>query len=198
MRLGYPLNDKPLFTYPAISVREYNWWQKAPSEKFIWRGFAVVWIFIFGYLVLASSAGHLITWNDLTPGAIWRIFVCMVTVALFPVIFMPVMKTFRSHYPGREAQSIFYSEWASAFAGNGKGGGGRIVFFAEDAERFQLKGGIFRETPVCVVTVSFRRKLFFRRGTARFVIRPETESRLDLMLSWARSHGIKVEDQRRS
>ncbi len=152
-----------------------------------------VWLLLFIYIAAIISTRHLITWADLTPSVTWHLLGCLVILVLFPLIFLPVMNAFREAHPRPGAESLFYREWASAFAGTGKGGAGRILFFAEEVERFHIDQAKFRDAPVYVVTVSFRRKYFFRRGKARFVIREERDLVPGKMIVWARDRGIEVE-----
>jgi len=194
VRLCYPLNDTPLFSYPAISIRKFRWEHMPLFQRVIWQTIATIWAAFFICVFIAGSTQHQRTWADFNPMMFWRFLGCVCILALFPLIVFPVLMAFREAHPTSGPVSLFYPEWASAFAGTGKSGGGRIVFFAEDAERFRIEPSTFRDAPVKVVTVTFRRRYFFKRGDARFVIRTDEKCGLEKMVAWARDRGIDVEE----
>lgn len=148
--------------------------------------------FVFVYVYFSFSAHHWLTWADFTPLVIWRLLGCVFILALFPIILLPVMMAFKKAHPGAEPLSLFYRDWASVFTGTGKGGGGRIVFFAENAEQFRIEASTFRKAPVKVVAITFRKTYFFKRGDERFVVQADAEGVPDKMIAWARDHDIEV------
>jgi hypothetical protein len=202
VRLCYPLNDTPLFSYPAISIRSFRWEQMPGYQRLIWQVLVAVWVGFFLYLLLVGSTHHQITWADFNAVVLWRLLVCVFIAALFPLIVLPILLAFQGARTTSGAKSLFYQEWTSAFAGTGKGGG-RIVFFAEDAETFCIEPSTFRDVAVQVVIVTFRKRYFFKRGGERFVIQADAEHSLEKMIVWARDRGIDVKEipaaiQRRS
>jgi hypothetical protein len=86
VRIFYPRNDTPLFAYPAISMRDYDWSQKSLSDKIAEQFLVMLGFICFGYFGLTIAAHRLITWSDLNWDFAWGIIKCLLILALFPII----------------------------------------------------------------------------------------------------------------
>lgn len=190
VRLWYPPNDKPLFVYPAISILKYDWSRKSTADKVIEQGLIVLALLAFGYLAVCFSNNHFITWHDLSWSVIFKIFGCLLTLALFPLLVAPVVLALRSERPPYQPQSTFYSDWARIYTGFGKGQ--HILFFAEDVESFEIEKAWFEDATFYLVTISFKQGFMEMRRAERCGFRVGERSELQRLFDWAQTNRVKI------
>jgi len=182
-------------------MQYYEWSEKTPLQKKLMVGFSIICAIFLGYIVLAFSTGHLMTWADLNWRVVWGILKCIFIIALFPAILLPVLFAARADRP-YEFQHAFYQEWARLLTGRGKGGG-TVCFFVEDVESARLQRSFFKDKPIFLLTINFKSWLF-RRSPTRVAIRADKEDELRPLEDWMRKNQIMttwdlpLENQRRS
>jgi len=170
-------------------MRDYEWSQKSPFQKKCLGVFTFFSVIVWSYVVLTFSTGHPMTWADFNWRVAWGILKCILIIALFPAILVPVLLTFESKYPS-ELQHTFYREWARLLTGYGKGAG-PICFFVEDVEGARLQRSAFKDKSIFVLTIQFKTR-FFGRSPARVAIRAEKEAELRPLEDWLRKNQIMV------
>ena len=195
VRFHYPVNDTPLFVYPAISMREYDWDQKGPVQK------AVVYVFAFlGLLFVLIGATHT---YDLSWESVWRLIRGFFILSLFPLIVLPVLFAF-GFTQTTEPQHRFFKDWAQVYIGGGGKGSPYVLFSADDVEGLGIKTASFRGQNFFLVAVGFRRGFLGKRRDGRFGIVASDEKELKPLTDWAEANRVELtfdragEIQRRS
>jgi hypothetical protein len=191
VKLWFPSNDRILFVFSAISMRDYDWSRKRLGEKIAICLLIALYLIAFGYVCFAVAAHRPATRADLTWAVFWAGLKSFGILALFPIIILPVIFAVRAQFLV-EPEHTFFAEWARVFTGYGKRQ--HICFFAENLEHVKIESALLDDELFYLITLDFKpwKSFVGRKGRERFGIRAEDKTVLRPLQKWLQENQVRM------